>query len=232
MSDRAISCLAIIPARGGSKGVPRKNVRLLAGQPLIAWTIQAAQQARQVTRVIVSTDDAEIAAVSRVCGAEVVIRPAEISGDTASSESALLHTLQHLRESENYRPELLAFLQCTSPLTSPQDIDGTISALLEQQADSALSATRFFHFLWRIDQTGACGINHDKRIRQRRQDREAEYLENGAVYVMRTEGFLAAQHRFFGKTAICEVAAEKSLEIDEPDDFAMAEMLLKRRRVA
>ena len=226
------SCLAIIPARGGSKGVPRKNVRLLAGRPLIAWTIQAARQASQVTRIVVSTDDAEIARVAQAAGAEVVHRPAEISGDTASSESALLHVLHHLRHTENYQPDLLAFLQCTSPLTSAQDIDGTLSALLDQQADSAFSATRFFHFLWRIDRAGACGINHDKRIRQRRQDREPEYLESGAVYAMRTEGFLAAQHRFFGKTAIFQMDVKRSLEIDEPDDFTMAEMMLQRRRVA
>src|SRR5258706_1400662 len=101
--------------------------------------------------------------------------------------------------------------------------------MLGTSADSALSATRFFHFVWRVDERGASGINHDKRIRQRRQDREAEFLENGAVYVMRTEGFLAARHRFFGKTAIYEMDARKSLEIDELDDFAMAEALLRQR---
>jgi len=223
------SCLAIIPARGGSKGVPKKNIRLLAGKPLIAWTIHAAREARSVTRIAVSTDDAEIARVARQFGAEVIHRPAEISGDTASSESALLHSLDHLRETESYQPELIAFLQCTSPFTSGQDIDGTVSVLLNQNADSAFSATRFFHFIWRMDQQGATGINHDKRIRQRRQDRQPEYLENGAVYVMRTEGFQAARHRFFGKTAVFEMEARKSLEIDELDDFAMAEALLKQR---
>ena len=229
MAQTGPSCLAIIPARGGSKGIPRKNVRLLAGRPLIAWTIRAAREAKRVTRVVVSTDDAEIARVANECGAGVVWRPPEISGDTASSESALLHVLGHLRETENYRPELLAFLQCTSPLMTAADIDGTIATMLDQRAASALSAARFGHFVWRVGSDGACGMNHDKRVRQRRQERPAEYLENGAVYAMRTEGFLAARHRFFGKTAIYEVDAGRSIEIDEPEDFAVAEMLLRRR---
>jgi YrbI family 3-deoxy-D-manno-octulosonate 8-phosphate phosphatase len=229
MAQATPSCLAIIPARGGSKGVPRKNVTLLAGRPLIAWTIGAAREAKRVTRVVVSTDDAEIARVAGECGAGVVWRPAEISDDSASSESALLHVLGHLRETENYRPELLAFLQCTSPLTTAADIDGTIGAMLDQRADCALSAARFFHFVWRVDSDGACGVNHDKRVRQRRQERPPEFLENGAVYAMRTDGFLAARHRFFGKTAIYEVAAGRALEIDEPGDFEVAEVLLRRR---
>lgn len=226
---RIPSCLAIIPARGGSKGVPRKNIRLLAGRPLIGWTIEAAREAQQVSRVVVSTDDEDIARVSRQFGAEVVQRPIDISGDTASSESALLHTLNHLRESEGYQPDLIAFLQCTSPFTSSADIDSTIQTLREQRADSAFSASRFFYFIWRMDEQGASGINHDKKIRQRRQDRLPEYLENGAIYVMETAGFLEAKHRFFGKTVIHEMDARRSLEIDELEDFAMAEAVLRNR---
>jgi N-acylneuraminate cytidylyltransferase len=226
---RIPSCLAIIPARGGSKGVPRKNIRLLAGRPLIGWTIEAAREAQQVARVVVSTDDDDIARVAKQFGAEVVQRPIDISGDTASSESALLHTLNHLRETEGYQPDLVAFLQCTSPFTTSADVDSTILTLREQRADSAFSASRFFHFIWRQDECGAAGVNHNKKIRQRRQDRPAEYVENGAIYVMETVGFLEAKHRFFGKTVIQEMNPRQSLEIDELDDFAMAEALLRNR---
>jgi len=135
--------LAIIPARGGSKGIPRKNVLPLAGKPLIAYNIEQARRSQFIRRVVVSTDDAEIAAVARQYGAEVVWRPAEISGDSASSESALLHALEQLRQQENYQPDLLVFLQCTSPHTPAEDIDGTVQALLEQQADSALAVIPF-----------------------------------------------------------------------------------------
>jgi N-acylneuraminate cytidylyltransferase len=225
-----MSNCAIIPARGGSKGIPRKNVRLLAGKPLVAHTIDHARQAQHVNRVVVSTDDPEIAAIAQQYGAEVVWRPAEISGDTASSESALLHALEHLRSTEGYEPDLLVFLQCTSPLTLPEDIDGTVQALLDENADSALAVTPFHYFLWRRDEKGdAVGINHDKRVRPLRQQREPQYLETGAVYVMRTQGFWQAKHRFFGKTAMYVVPPERCLEIDEPVDFQIAEMLLQEQ---
>jgi N-acylneuraminate cytidylyltransferase len=218
--------LAIIPARGGSKGIPRKNVRLLAGTPLIAYTIQQALRSRFVNRLVVSTDDAEIAAVAQQYGAEVVWRPAEISGDTASSESALLHVLETLQAQEGYQPDILVFLQCTSPLTLAEDIDGTVQALLDQDADSALAVIPFHYFLWRQTGEDAIGINHDKSVRPLRQQREPQYLETGAVYVMRAAGFLQKQHRFFGKTAMYVMPAERRLEIDDPVDFEVAVVLM------
>jgi YrbI family 3-deoxy-D-manno-octulosonate 8-phosphate phosphatase len=231
MSSHNGKSLAIIPARGGSKGIPRKNIAPIGGKPLVAWTIEAAQGARNIERVVVSTDDPEIAQIARNFGAEVVHRPAEISGDTASSESALLHVLEELEQSQRYRPELLVFLQCTSPLTTAQDIEGTISALREADADSALSVAPFHHFLWRPDGRGSSiGINHDKSFRPRRQDREPEYVETGAVYVMNTDGFRTARHRFFGKTATFVVPAERAIEIDEPRDLIIAETLLRLRQ--
>jgi len=223
--------LAIIPARGGSKGIPRKNVRPLAGEPLIAHTIKCARQSQTITRIIVSTDDPEIAAVSKQYGAEVVWRPAELSGDTASSEAALLHVLEHLTITENYQPDLIVFLQCTSPLTSPEDIDGTVRALFDGDGDSAFAASPFHYFLWKNDPNGeAVGINHDKRARPMRQERVPQYVETGAVYVMRTEGFLEAKHRFFGKTVMHITPPERCWEIDEPIDFEVAEVLMQEQR--
>lgn len=219
--------LAIIPARGGSEGIPSKNVRLLAGKPLIAHTIGTAAQASSVNRVVVSTDDDEIATISRQWGAEVVSRPAEISTDTSSSEMALLHALEYLHEKEGYSPDLLVFLQCTSPLTLPEDIDGTVQVLFAQEADSSLAVTPFHYFLWRWDVNGdAIGVNHDKRVRPLRQERDLQYLETGAVYVMRTQGFKEAGHRFFGKTAMYVMPPERCLEIDEPIDLRIAEVLM------
>lgn len=223
-----MQCLAIIPARGGSKGIPRKNILPLLGKPLIGYNVEQARRARLVNRVVVSTDDPEIAAIARQYGAEVVWRPTEISGDTASSESALLHTLEYLRQVEGYQPDLLVFLQCTSPLTLAEDIDGTIQALLDANADSALAAIPFHYFVWKTDPSGdAVGINHNKASRPLRQEREPQYLETGAVYVMRVPGFLEAKHRFFGKTCLYEMPAERRLEIDDPVDFQVAEVLLQ-----
>lgn len=223
-----MECLAIIPARGGSKGIPRKNIRPLLGKPLIAYNIEQARQARLVNRVVVSTDDPEIGAISRQYGAEVVWRPAEISGDTAPSEAALLHALEHLRQTEGYQPDLLAFLQCTSPLTLAEDIDGAIQTLLDAEADTALAAIPFHYFIWKIDETGAAvGVNHDKRVRPLRQQRQPQYLESGAVYIMRVPGFLQARHRFFGKTVLYEMPPERRLEIDDVVDFQVAETLMR-----
>ena len=132
-------CVAVIPARGGSKGVPRKNVRPLGGSPLVARTIAAARAARLVDAVYVSTDDAEVAAASRAAGAEVIDRPAEISGDDASSESALLHALEMI-EAEGDPVGALVFLQCTSPFTTPEEIDACAAAIIRDGAACAFSA--------------------------------------------------------------------------------------------
>jgi YrbI family 3-deoxy-D-manno-octulosonate 8-phosphate phosphatase len=226
-----MECIAIIPARGGSKGIPRKNARPLTGRPLVAHTIEQARRSAYINRVVVSTDDVEIAAIAQQYGAELVWRPAEISGDAASSEAALLHALEHLQQREAYTPDILVFLQCTSPLTSLEDIDGAIQTLLNEEADSVFTAAPFHYFLWRSGADGeAVGINHDKNYRQMRQQREPEYVETGAVYVMRVPGFVQARHRFFGKTVLYEMPPERCLEIDEPVDFEIAE-LLKRKQI-
>lgn len=226
-----MNTIAIIPARGGSKGIPRKNLQPLAGKPLVAHTIEQARAAHTIDRILVSTDDAEIGAVAQHYGAEVLWRPAAISGDTASSEAALLHALDALQQSEGAAPELVAFLQCTSPLTQAADIDGAVHALLAEEADTALAVTPFHYFLWQQDEQGnAVGVNHDKAVRLLRQQRAPQYRETGAVYVMRTAGFRQAKHRFFGKTALYIMPAERCLEIDEPFDLQMAEWLLQRQR--
>ncbi|WP_374157609.1 cytidylyltransferase domain-containing protein [Mycobacterium sp. G7A2] len=223
--------LALIPARGGSKTVPRKNVLPLGGLPLIAHTILAAQSASLVSRVAVSTEDAEIAAIARRFGAHVVPRPIELAGDEASSESALLHALDYLKDTEGYRPDILCFLQCTSPLTTAEDVDNVLAALIDADADTAVAVTRFHYFVWKQDADGnAIGVNHDKAVRQRRQDRDNEYLETGAVYAMTAEGFRTAKHRFFGRTVVHEMPASRVLEIDDPEDFELAAERIDRKK--
>jgi YrbI family 3-deoxy-D-manno-octulosonate 8-phosphate phosphatase len=212
--------LAIIPARGGSKGIPRKNLWRLNGKPLICWSIEAAQAAERVGPVVVSTDDAEIAEVSRAAGASVVMRPAAMSNDVASSEDALLHTLENL----DAPPDLTVFLQCTSPLTRSGDIDNCIRTLIEADADSAFTATESHRFIWN-NRANATGVNHNRAERRRRQDLEPEYSENGAVYVMRTPGFRQSRHRFFGKTVISEMPTTRSWEIDSPEDIRIVQAL-------
>lgn len=214
---------AIIPARGGSKGLPRKNILPLCGKPLIAWTIESALQATTVKRVVVSTDDAEIAEVSRAYGAETVRRPKELSGDIVPSEVALLHALRHLKINDG----ILAFLQCTSPLTLPEDIDGTVNTL--QHADSAFTGSTWNHFIWRETPRGIAPLAHTKEHRPMRQQKDAEFLEVGAVYALPVESFLETQTRFSGRTAIYPLPPERSIEIDDKMDFMIAEILMRQR---
>lgn len=218
-----MDALAIIPARGGSKGLPRKNVRPFCGKPLIAWTIEAALGARSVKEVVVSTDDPEIAEVSVGCGARVVWRPAALSHDTAPSEAALLHALGELGVERG----ALAFMQCTSPLVLPEDVDGTLARLAG--ADSAFTAAPSHRFLWDAGPSGAEPIGHKASHRPMRQQLTSRYVEVGAVYAMDIEGFLKARSRFFGRVELYPIPLERSLEIDDETDFLLAETLMRRR---
>ena len=227
MVDKLLDCLCIIPARGGSKSIPHKNVSNLAGKPLIVHSIDAASAAKSIGRTIVSTDDPVIAKIAEDAGAEIVQRPDRLSGDEASSESALMHTLETLAKNEGYNPRIVVFLQCTSPLTLPEDIDGTVKLLVDSGADCAFTVTDFHYFLWRRTATlEAEAINHDKSTRLLRQERESQYLETGAVYVMRAKQFRETGHRFFGKSVMYVTPSERCLEIDDPVDLRVAETLV------
>lgn len=219
-------CYAIIPARGGSKGIEDKNLRKIGGKSLIRRSVEVALAANCVDQVFVSTDSENIAAAAVEAGAVIIDRPAELSGDQASSETALLHAIEWWNENDYGEPLNIVFLQCTSPLTLPEDIDGTFRAMADADADCALSVAPFHYFLWHSTPNGAVGVNHDKEKRQLRQDREPEFLESGAVYVMNTSGFVQAGHRFFGKTAMYETPPERVLEIDDPVDLKLAECML------
>jgi CMP-N-acetylneuraminic acid synthetase len=222
--------IAIIPARGGSKGVPNKNIHPLAGKPLINYMITAALNSKIIQRVIVSTDDSKIEQISLSMGAEVIQRPKELSGDNTKTEEAWIHVLETLKQQDQQIPKLLTCLQCTAPLTLAKDIDGTIQKLIEHQADSALSVFPSHSFLWTEDHKGeAVAINHDKRFRLMRQDLDPQYIENGAVYVMKVDGFLHTRHRFFGKTVMHIIPSERAIDIDDLEDFKIAEMILQER---
>lgn len=224
-----MSCLAIIPARAGSKGIPGKNIRSLSGIPLIAHTIQVLQKANHITRVIVSTNGDDIAAIALEYGAEIIKRPTAIAGDLDSSESAVLHVLTELEKSEDL-PSHICFAQCTSPLTAAEDFDKGVKMMESGDFDSIFSASSSHSFLWKTNETGqAVGINHDeKKPRLMRQEREAEYLESGAFYIFDTLKFQEEKNRFFGRIGICEIPSSRVFELDTEDDFKRAELLLKK----
>ncbi|MFG2717260.1 cytidylyltransferase domain-containing protein [Streptomyces sp. NPDC048416] len=216
--------LAVIPARGGSKGVPGKNLASIAGVPLVVRAVLACRAARHVSDVAVSTDDPAIAAAARAAGADVVTRPAAIAGDTATSEAAVLHALDAYPDTD-----AVLLVQCTSPFLTREDIEGVAAAVIEDGADTAVTVAPFHGFLWRESiEDGAAhgqGMGHDKAVRPRRQDRPQDFLETGAAYAMDAAGFRTHRHRFFGRTALVRTDPARVLEIDEPHDLERARAL-------
>lgn len=224
-----MSTVAIIPARGGSQGVPGKNLRPIGGVPLIGRAVRACRAARRIDDIYVTTDDPAIAEAARVEGARIIHRPAELAGHTATSESALLHALDEIADL-GVDAQTMVFVQCTSPFIDPHDLDAGVALVADQGADSAFSGVETFEFLWRdADPAGApgsgpvVGQNHDAAHRPRRQDRRPDFRETGAFYIMDVEGFRRAQHRFFGVTRVVPVSALASLEIDTAEELALAD---------
>ncbi|MEU7579466.1 N-acylneuraminate cytidylyltransferase [Streptomyces sp. NPDC041068] len=247
--------LAVIPARGGSKGVPAKNLAPVGGVPLVARAIRECLAARLVTDVVVSTDDHVIAEAARAAGAEVVLRPAAIAGDTATSEAAVLHAMDAHEALHGHAVDVVLLVQCTSPFLTREDIDAVASAVVENGADTAVTVAPFHGFIWRDaadDATdegaaldarrtdavggtttlanstrtgGGYGVNHDKSFRPRRQDRPQDLLETGAAYAMDAAGFRTEKHRFFGRTEPVRTDPARVLEVDDPHDLARARAL-------
>ncbi|MFF7042917.1 cytidylyltransferase domain-containing protein [Streptomyces massasporeus] len=235
--------LAVIPARGGSKGVPAKNLLPVGGVPLVARAVRECRAARLVTDVVVSTDDQAIAAAAREAGAEVVLRPAAIAGDTATSEAAVLHAVDAHEALHGAVVDVVLLVQCTSPFIVREDIDGVAGAIVENGADTAVTVAPFHGFIWRDAESaedvvaagsvteadaavgGGYGVNHDKSFRPRRQDRPQDLLETGAAYAMEASGFRKHQHRFFGRTELVRTDPARVLEIDDPHDLARARAL-------
>lgn len=217
--------VAIIPARGGSKGIARKNLQRVGGVPLVARAVDAARRSPAVDRVVVTTDDADIVAVAAEWGAEVIERPADLSGDEASSESALLHALDAL-DARKVDVGVVAFLQATSPFIDVDALTSAVQLVRSRRRDSVFSAVETYGFLWEKGAGDAAEpVNHEIDVRPRRQDREPHYLETGGFYVMRAIGFQAARHRFFGSVGIAEVAPRTAIEIDTTDELELARRL-------
>ncbi|MFF4285315.1 cytidylyltransferase domain-containing protein [Streptomyces sp. NPDC001633] len=226
--------VAVIPARGGSKGVPAKNLAAVGGVPLVARAVRECRAARLVTDVVVSTDDAGIAAAARSAGAVVVRRPGDIAGDTATSEAAVLHAMDAYEAEQGTTVDAVLLVQCTSPFLVREDVDGVAAAVVEGGADSALTVAPFHGFVWRDAEPavggatagdGGHGVNHDKSFRPRRQDRPQDLLETGAAYAMDAAGFRTSGHRFFGRTELVRTDPARVLEVDDPHDLARARAL-------
>lgn len=224
-----MNCLAIIPARGGSRGIPRKNICAVAGRPLLAYTIDHAKGTPAIDRIVVSTDSPDIASVAAQYGAEVVWRPPDISGDGASSESAMLHALDEVAARDGYRPDLVVLLQATSPLRHAQDAQRAIETLVAEEADSLFSACTLHGFIWRRNGHGLASFSYDYRARAPRQQAPEDLLENGSIYVTRHTLLRATGNRLGGRIAVYRMDPLDSFQVDEPADLQTVERLLRWR---
>ena len=225
--------VALITARGGSKRLPRKNILPVGGKPLIAWSIEAALKAPSVRRLIVSTDDPEIAATARAFGAEVpFLRPAELSGDRSAHIDVLVHALNRLRDAGDL-PEYLLLLQPTSPLRTAGDIEGIIALAYERDAGSVVSVRPA------ADHPLLCRkLDKDGRLIPfvpvpdsyvRTQDMPAAYAINGALYLMRAAGILAGAPIIGQETIAYVMPPERSLDVDSAWDLRLVGLVLSGR---
>ncbi|NFV78544.1 cytidylyltransferase domain-containing protein [Magnetospirillum aberrantis] len=221
--------LAVIPARGGSKGVPRKNLRPLCGRPLIGWSIEETAKSLLIDRLVVSTEDEEIARTARDLGAEVpFLRPAEFSTDTARPEDAIVHLLRTLDDTFDY----VAMLHSTVPLRRVEDVDGTLRACHDRGATAAVACcvpgkTPFWMLTENADGRMVPLMGWDGFVR-RRQDQPKVLIPTGAVFVSRVEAFLQTANFYGADTVPYEMPAERAVDIDTPLDFQMCEFMMAR----
>jgi CMP-N,N'-diacetyllegionaminic acid synthase len=224
--------VGIIPARGGSKGLPRKNILLLKGKPLIAWSIEQAKTSKYLDKIIVSTDDVEIAAVARQYGADVpFLRPKELASDSAKTIDVIMHTLNWL-ETHNEIFDLLVLLQPTSPLRVPDDINSSIELLFSKKAKAVISVCETEHHPYWSNVLPADGSMNDflrpEIVNSSRQELPTFYRLNGAIYCA-FWNYVRNQHGFFGKYTYAYIMPkERSIDIDTKMDFEFAEVLLQK----
>lgn len=217
--------VCIIPGRGGSKRVPGKNLLPLAGRPLIAHSIQHAKLSQCIDEVFVSTDDQEIASVSEKYGATVIERPPSLSADTATSESALAHALEWRSVLGMEEAGAVIFLQCTSPIRKPDDIDRAFAQFEKEKLDSLFSATPNSRFIWGLQPDGQpISINYDYNARQREQDMETQFRENGSIYIFRPHVLHEFGNRLGGKFEIFQMDYWTSFQLDDPEHVELLEI--------
>ena len=224
--------LAIIPARGGSKGVKRKNLRILGNKPLINWSIEEVKKSKLINKIVVSTEDDEIAQVSENAGVCVIKRPMELALDDSPTIEAIIYTLDKLKN-QNYIPDYVMLLQCTTPFRTSKDIDNAIKLLIENEkkADSLISVSleeSIPYWLKTIDNDGVLYdfIKYDKKKFTRRQDFKKVYRLNGAIYISKIDKIYENRSFESKRTMSYIMDKQSSIDIDTENDLNYAEFIL------
>ena len=215
---------AFIPARGGSKGIPEKNIKEFAGKPLVVHSIEYALNCSQIDEVVVSTNDDKIAKIARKTGARIVKRPSELSTDKATTESAIHHFFNKF----NKKPDIIVLLQPTSPYRPKGSLERAITHFTENGFDSLLSITPTHRFFWRVKEDQTTFAEYDYLNRPLRQNMKTEnirFIENGSLYIFTRKHFDKTGNRLGGKIGYVEWSEDYSIELDTPSDFDMVEKL-------
>jgi len=219
--------LSIIPARGGSKGIPLKNLIKLNKKPLLYYTLKASLNSKLIDRTVVSTDHKKISDYAQKLNVEVIDRPKKLSGDHASIESVALHILDHLFKKEHYVPDAIIFLQNTSPLRTSTHIDEAIKLFQKKNFDSLLSGYNSHKFFWEKNNLYVKPLNYSPKKRPNRQNFTNQVVENGSIYIIKYEVFKKTKCRISGKIGLYQMPELLSVEIDTPDDLLLASYILK-----
>jgi CMP-N,N'-diacetyllegionaminic acid synthase len=230
--DHVVVC--VIPARGGSKGVPRKNIKSLADKPLIAYTIKQSMQSEYIDRTIVSTEDKEIADISRQYGAEVpFVRPDDLAGDQVATVDVLLHAINWLEEKENYKFDILVLLHTTAPLRAVKDIDSCIEMLWNTKADNVFSVTEahrnpYFNIV-EINPDGKVQLSKEGSFTSR-QSAPKVYDMNASIYVWWKDILKKEGKIFLKNSKVYIMPKQRSIDIDDNIDFKIAEIMMAEQK--
>lgn len=212
--------LSIIPARGGSKGIPLKNLVKIKNKPLLFYTVHASLKSKFVNRTIVSTDDKKIEKVALTLGAEVIQRPKKLANDTIGLEPTINHTLKYLKKNENYSPDIIIVLQNTSPLRNSTHIDEALSLMKNKNYDSLLSGFSYYTFLWKKQKDFSVKpISYDPDKRPNHQKMDEQLYENGAFFITTLDAFKKNNCRISGKIGFYKMPIELSYNIDTVEDL-------------
>ncbi len=223
--------LAIIPARGGSERVPRKNIKLLSDKPLIAYTIEAALKSKYLDRTVVSTDDKEIARISKKYGAEIIKRPKKLAEDHITKEQVTEHTVRYLKRYKNYKPDIIIYLQPTAPFRNTDDIDNAVSLFLENKAKSLVSVSEYSpYWCLKIEKKYLRPFFSWKYFKMRSQDLPKSYIPNGAIFIS-TPQVLQKYKSFYCNPILPYIMPkERSIDIDSQLDLMLAEEIIKNAK--
>ena len=219
--------LSIIPARGGSKGIPLKNLVMLNQKPLLYYTVTASLKSKIINKTVVSTDNKKIGKVALSLGAEVVYRPKKLATDTTSLEPVIEHVLNYLNIHDGYNPEIIVILQNTSPLRTTKHIDEALTLMKKQNYDSILSGFSIHTFLWKQSKKVIIPLDYDPKKRPNRQSMHEQLFENGAIFATKTNCFTKSNCRISGKIGFYKMPLESSYNIDSYDDLRSIKKFFK-----